>query len=100
MPGFSIIGHLKMDVDVAVAWREDATMLGRVKAYNGRFSLLQFEGDLNLLMHFHVVWSVADAVHDVKLDEFFASAHEEWQRLICVETGRGSGLRNEALKIL
>jgi len=40
MPRFSIIGRLKVNVNVTVAWCEDATMLGRVKTDNGRFSLL------------------------------------------------------------
>src|ERR1700730_5132706 len=71
MPRFSVVGRLKVNVNVTVAGCEDATMLGRVKTDNGRFSLLQLEGDLNLLMHFHVVWSVADAIHNMDLNEPF-----------------------------
>jgi len=89
-----------VNVNVTVARCEDAAMFGRVKTDDGRYSVLQLEGDLNLLMHFHVVWSVADAIHNMELDEALASAYEEGQRLICIETGRGSGLRNEALKFL
>jgi hypothetical protein len=61
-------------VMVAVATRsnEVTPLSSRVKIDNGHFSLLQLEGDLNLLMHFHVVWSVADAIHNMELDELFA----------------------------
>src|ERR1700682_4638669 len=51
-------------------------------------------------MHFHVVWFVADTVHDMEFDELFAPAYEEGKRLICIETDRGSCLRNETLKVL
>ena len=98
MSGFTIVGCLKMDVDVAVARREDATMLGRVKTYYDRFSPFQLKGNLNLFMHLHVVWSVADAVHYMELDEFFAAIHQEGKWLVWIETGRCSGFRNEAFK--
>ena len=71
-----------------------------MKAHNSRFSFLQLERDLNLFMHFHVVWFVADTVHDMEFDELFAPAYEEGKRLICIETDRGSCLRNETLKVL
>src|SRR6202043_1501516 len=100
MSRLRVVGRLKMNVDVAVARREDATVLGRVKADNGRFSLVQLERHLDLLVHFHAMWSVADAVHDMKFDDLFPSGYQEGERLICIETGRGGGFRNEALKVL
>jgi hypothetical protein len=50
MPGAVVVGCLEMDMDIAVAWRKDAAMPGRVEADNGRLDLCQLEFDLDLLM--------------------------------------------------
>src|ERR1700722_18673787 len=100
MPGFGVVGGLDMDMDVAVARREHAAMLGRVKADNGGFNFFQLEGDLNLLMHSHVVWSIPDAIYDMKFDEILASVDQEGHPLFGIQTGSGGRFWNEVLKLL
>src|SRR6516225_7789583 len=55
MAGLVVVRGLEMDVDVAVARREDAAMSGRVKADDRGLGLCQLELDLNFFVLLHVV---------------------------------------------
>jgi hypothetical protein len=94
-----IVRRLKVKMNIAVGWRENAAMLCRMKPDNYCILLLVGECDLNFLEHLQMMWPVTGAVEDMELNQLLSPADEKRKRLIWVKPGSRCCLWYETFEV-
>src|SRR5215470_18703207 len=87
MAGGAVIKRLEVKVDCRIRRRKNPAVKNRMKADNNRVRPRQFKCDLDFLMYFGVVGIISNPVENMKIDEILATADQERERPLRVETG-------------